>query len=115
MPSSKSKKRDRRAEYAARNKQRRAIRAARKLLPKANSEIERITSIKEIDLVRNPPHYTLMKPQPLDVAEAWGLDLHRGQALLYIARAPHKGDPITDLKKAVNILQRKIALLERGK
>lgn len=56
----------------------------------------------------NPSHYTRLTPEPADVVEAWGLGWHLGSALQYIARAGHKGDAETDLRKAIWFLNRYI-------
>lgn len=63
------------------------------------------------DLI-DPDHYTVLKPQPIDVIEAWKLGPHEANVLKYVARAPYKGKEIRDLKKAIWYLQRKIGLLE---
>lgn len=68
-----------------------------------------------VDEVYNPPHYTRLNPQPLNIVEAWGMDFHSGSAIEYIARHEAKGNPIGDLKKAVNLLNRRIALLEKAR
>jgi len=65
------------------------------------------------DPVESPPHYVRLSPQPLDVIEAWGLGYHLGNVLKYIARAGHKGDRLTDLRKAKLYLERAIALEEK--
>lgn len=61
---------------------------------------------------RSPDHYSSLKPQPIEVIEAWGLDFHRANVLKYLARAGKKqGQPEKDdLLKALFYLQRYIAL-----
>jgi len=66
------------------------------------------------DLVNHPPHYTHSKIEPIDVIEDWGLGYHDGNALKYIARYKHKGNPVQDLKKAVWYLNRLIAKMEKS-
>ena len=66
-------------------------------------------SRNEID---KPPHYTRGEIEPIDVIEDWKLDYHLGNVLKYIARAEHKGSPISDLRKARWYLTR--ALKRRG-
>lgn len=66
------------------------------------------------DPVNAPAHYTRLEPQPVDVIEAWDLPWHEAQVLKYIARAGHKGDRLTDLRKAKFYLDRLVAKLERG-
>jgi len=55
--------------------------------------------------VINPPHYTRLSPQPIDVIRAWDLNWCRGSALKYIARAGHKGPEDVDLRKAIRCLE----------
>jgi hypothetical protein len=64
------------------------------------------------DPVHNPPHYTRLDPQPLDVTEAWGMGHHESSAVKYLARAGHKrgADRLTDLRKAAEYIRRAIAL-----
>ena len=60
---------------------------------------------------QSPDHYAALKPQPIEVIEAWGLDFHRANVLKYLARAGRKqGQPEKDdLLKALFYLQRYIA------
>lgn len=67
------------------------------------------------DDVTEPAHYTRLTPQPIDVIEAWGLGFHEGNIVKYIARAGHKGDRLTDLRKARVYLDRLIAVVEAGR
>lgn len=48
----------------------------------------------------------------LEVIEAWGLGFILGNVVKYVARAGHKGDELTDLRKAREYLDRRIAKLE---
>lgn len=57
-------------------------------------------------------HYRKMKPEPIEVIEAWGLDFHRANALKYISRAPYKGSKKADIEKAIFYLQRYLTLKE---
>lgn len=56
----------------------------------------------------HPKHYKTGKYEAIDVIEDWSLNFHLGNALKYIARCEHKGDKITDLKKARFYIQREI-------
>jgi hypothetical protein len=58
--------------------------------------------------VNHPEHYNKGKYEVIDVIEDWGLNFHLGNAVKYIARAPHKGDMLSDLRKALWYLQREI-------
>lgn len=57
-------------------------------------------------------HYSRLDPQPIEVIERWGLDHHCASALAYIARAPHKGEAVRDLRKAIWYLNRRIQIIE---
>ena len=62
-----------------------------------------------------PAHYTKSSIQPLDVIDAWELNFRRGNAVKYIARAPHKGTELDDLKKARHYLDLEIERMECSK
>lgn len=66
------------------------------------------------DLVDHPPHYKRGGIECIDVIEAWDLGYHLGNALKYISRAGHKGDALTDLKKAEWYLKREIERIEKS-
>lgn len=71
-------------------------------------------SMKEkIDLVNQPPHYTKGTFEVIDVIEDWNLGYHLSNVIKYIARSPHKGSEVQDLKKARWYLDRKIERLEK--
>jgi hypothetical protein len=66
------------------------------------------------DIVKEPPHYTRLQPEPIDVIAQWGLNFNRGSALKYIVRAGHK-DPTKeaeDLRKAITYLELEIKRAE---
>lgn len=63
--------------------------------------------------IKRPPHYAAMSLQPFDAARAWGLGLSLGSAIKYVARHKLKGDPIGDLRKAINCIEDEIRFLER--
>lgn len=65
-----------------------------------------------LDEIQKAPHYNFSKYEVIDVVEDWALEPHEFTAVIYIARAMHKGQRLKDLKKAVWFLERKIALLE---
>lgn len=65
------------------------------------------------DEVQRPAHYCYSDLQPLDVAEKWDLPFHLACVVKYLARYRHKGQPILDLRKAIQYLQRYVELLER--
>lgn len=53
-------------------------------------------------------HYKYLKPQPIEVIEAWGIGFHLGAALKYIARAGKKpgNNAKQDIEKAIWFLRR---------
>lgn len=59
-----------------------------------------------------PSHYSRLRPQPIEVIEAWSLPWHLSNVIKYVARAGRKGEEIRDLKKARWYLDRYIGLLE---
>ena len=65
-----------------------------------------------MDNINHPPHYTKGKIEPIEVIEDWGLGYCDGGALKYIARYKHKGDPLSDLKKARWYIDRLISGFE---
>jgi hypothetical protein len=71
-------------------------------------------ALKERDMVNHPPHYTMGKIEVIDAIEDWKLDFHLGNAVKYIARSKHKGSELTDLRKSLWYLQRKITQLEKA-
>lgn len=81
-------------------------------LPKCYKEI----SVKQIDLINKPPHYTFGKFEVIDVI----LDWFPNNPLLftvvkYCARAEHKDRYLEDLKKARFYLNKAIELAENKK
>lgn len=85
---------------------------------------------KKVDLVNEPPHYTLrlevyidslgrtqaVDIECLDVIKALGFEdnYYRASALKYIWRADKKGDKLKDLQKAAKFIQFEIERLEHG-
>jgi len=66
------------------------------------------------DPVRQPSHYTRLRPQPIEVIQSWELGFCLGSAVKYIGRAGHKAgaDELTDLRKAVQFLEMEIRYRE---
>ena len=65
------------------------------------------------DSVNHPKHYTFGKFEVIDVIEDWKLGFCLGNTIKYIARSPHKGSQIEDLRKAQWYLAREIDRLVR--
>lgn len=59
-----------------------------------------------MDNINHPPHYTHMPVEAIDITEHFNFCM--GNALKYIIRADHKGNPIEDLKKAAWYINREI-------
>ena len=64
------------------------------------------------EAVNHPSHYNQGKIEVIDAIEDWKLGFALGNAVKYIARAGHKGDPIEDLRKAAWYIDREINRLE---
>ena len=64
------------------------------------------------DEINSPLHYADTKIEVIDYIEDKRFCYHLGNAVKYISRAGKKGDAITDLRKAIWYLERKIKLLE---
>ena len=64
--------------------------------------------------VNHPKHYGGgdWTYEAIKVIEAWCVGFHLGNALKYISRADHKGNKLSDLKKALWYIQREINNLE---
>lgn len=56
--------------------------------------------------VDHPKHYNVGQIEVIDAIEALELGFHLGNAVKYLARAPHKGREKEDLEKACWYLQR---------
>lgn len=69
----------------------------------------------EPEKINHPKHYNFGKLEVIDVIEDWKLGFSLGNAIKYIARAPHKGTQLEDLKKARWYLDREISNLEKQK
>lgn len=50
--------------------------------------------------INNPQHYNHGSIETIDAIEDWGCGFHDGNAIKYLARYKHKGNPIADLEKA---------------
>ena len=61
--------------------------------------------------VNHPKHYNSGKYETIDVIEDWNLDFHCGNAIKYISRHNHKGEPKEDIEKAIWYLQRYLETL----
>lgn len=62
--------------------------------------------------INHPAHYNAGEIEVIDAIEDWNLGYALGSAVKYIARAPHKGTQLQDLKKAGWYIEREIARLE---
>jgi transposase len=66
------------------------------------------TSPKPTDMVNSPSHYKVGGIETIDFIEAKNLNYNLGNAVKYISRADHKGEPTQDLEKAIFYLKREI-------
>lgn len=60
------------------------------------------------DEINSPLHYADTKIEVIDYIEDKRFCYHLGNAVKYISRAGKKGDAITDLRKAIWYLERKL-------
>ncbi len=70
--------------------------------------------VKDNNPVDYPSHYAAGKIEIIDFIEDQKLPFHLGNVVKYVARSPHRGHPLEDLKKARWYLDRFIANLEKG-
>lgn len=63
------------------------------------------------DPVERPDHYT-MGMEVFDFIESWDMDFASGNVIKYVTRAPYKGKPLQDLRKARWYLDRLIKSAE---
>ena len=70
--------------------------------------------MNNMEKIINPAHYTRLKPEPIEVIEAWGLNFNLGSVISYIARTGHKDDAIQDLSKAIWYIEREIKCLRES-
>lgn len=64
--------------------------------------------------VNHPAHYNAGKIEVIEAIEDWKLGFHDGNVVKYVARAPHKGNQLEDLKKARWYLDRAIENLTKS-
>jgi hypothetical protein len=67
-----------------------------------------------VDMINHPPHYQAGGVECLDIIEALGLNYLTGNAMKYLWRHKHKGQPSEDLRKCVFYLNKEIERLEKG-
>lgn len=70
-------------------------------------------SPSEREAVNHPAHYNTGKYEVIDVIEDWQLGFNAGNAVKYLARAEHKGNPVEDLEKAAWYVRREIERLKQ--
>ena len=61
----------------------------------------------------NPSHYRQGSIEPIAVIEDWSLGYCLGCVVKYVCRHQHKGNPLSDLRKARWYLDREIRKLEQ--
>lgn len=63
--------------------------------------------------INHPQHYTFGKIEVIDFIDDQFMDFYTASIVKYLCRAPHKGQQISDLKKAQWYLTRLIANLQK--
>lgn len=83
---------------------------------KQNGKPTNLTVDIKCDVVNRPSHYADGKIEPIDYIEDKKLGFCLGNAVKYISRAGKKpgNDEITDLKKAIWYIERRIKEVENG-
>ena len=76
-------------------------------LPVTLDEINALAGVTA-EAVDHPEHYNQGAFEAIDVIEDWGLNFNVGNAVKYISRYEHKGNPKEDLRKAIWYLEREI-------
>jgi|TARA_R110002020_G_scaffold457045_1_gene673823 hypothetical protein len=84
----------------------------RKDLHYQEQDIGRV-QLDKLSRVNHPAHYNAGKIEVIDAIVDWGLDFIEGNVVKYVTRAKHKGDQISDLKKARWYLDYLIRRLEK--
>ena len=64
------------------------------------------------ETVDHPDHYNSGNHEAIDVIEDWDMGFHCGNAIKYICRHNHKGNPTEDIKKAIWYLERYLSSLQ---
>ena len=68
--------------------------------------------MSEHDPVQHPSHYCHGGIEAIEAIEAWGCNMHIGNAIKYLVRYEHKGHPVEDLRKAVWYIERYIEMIK---
>lgn len=68
-----------------------------------------VPTVKLVDLVNHPPHYTSGGIETIDFIEAKKLNYNLGNVVKYITRADLKGSKKQDLEKAMWYLRRELS------
>lgn len=66
-------------------------------------------AVEAVDLVNNPPHYTVGGIETIDFIEAKKLSYNIGNAVKYLARCEYKGNRKQDLEKALWYINRELS------
>lgn len=71
--------------------------------------------VKPIDeeSVKHPGHYNQGGIEVFDIIDAFNLNFNAGNVVKYVLRYQYKGNPLTDLKKAREYIDREIGKLEK--
>ena len=65
--------------------------------------------------VDHPAHYNQGKFEVIDVLEDWKCGFNDGNAIKYLSRFRHKGNPVQDVEKAIWYCQRLLRTLMKEK
>lgn len=74
----------------------------------------RTVELHEADpAVDHPTHYNKGRIEVIDIIEDHDLNFNLGNVIKYVLRAPHKGEPVQDLEKALWYLGRELTRVRR--
>lgn len=69
---------------------------------------------EQTDEIDKAQQYNQGKFEVIEVLDDWQLDHYRATVITYLARAPHKGQCVKDLRKAKYYLDRLVTLTANG-
>ena len=84
-----------------------------KIVEKEKTVNIKTTMEKRKEITEHPPHYTQGEIEASDFIEDQKLPWPASNVIKYICRYRYKGDPLGDLYKAKEYLERQIKLIER--
>lgn len=75
--------------------------------------IKSVKTEQTTEQIEHPTHYNVGSIEVWDAIADWNLGFLEGNIIKYIARAGHKNDRLTDIKKAKAYIDKLISIEER--